>query len=265
MSTQYDNIGTQYNYLKTLPIAKLERVNVRDAVASYVKDAKVLDLACGTGFYSRALLEWGAREVVGMDISTEMVKVAKAEVQKVALAEKQKYSCTVGDASEPFKLGYGSFDLVLGIWLLNYAPNHEVMTKMWKNIANHLRPGGVFVGVMPPPESSVENLLNNIIYHQGPKNGVSLDIIGEVPNGVKTRFTTECDSGKFIFENYHLVKEVYETSAREGGMEGPFRWRPMQLPQNEEDAEQLSAQMEPGYLDKYFTGGEHCGMCVVER
>jgi SAM-dependent methyltransferase len=265
MSTQYDNIGTQYNYLKTLPIAKLERVNVRDAVAPYVKGAKVLDLACGTGFYSRALLEWGAQEVVGMDISSEMVKAAEAEVQKVALAEKQKYSFAVGDASEPFKLDNGPFDLVLGVWLLNYAPDHEVMTRMWKNIANHLRPGGVFVGVLPPPESGVEKLRNNIIYHQGPKHGVTLDIIGEVPNGIKTRFTTEWGSGKFFFENYHLEKEVYEASAQEGGMEGPFRWRPMQLPQSDEEIQLLNTQLEPGYLDKYFLGGGHCGMCVVER
>jgi toxoflavin synthase len=265
MSTQYDNIGTQYNYLKTLPIAKLERINVRDAAAPYVKGAKVLDLACGTGFYTRALLEWGAEEVVGMDISTEMVKAAKAEVQKVALAEKQKYSFTVGDASEPFKLDKGPFDLVLGIWLLNYAPDHEVMTRMWKNIANHLSPGGVFVGLVPPPESGMETLRNNVIYHQGPKNGVTLEIIGEVPNGIKTRFTTEWGSEKFFFENYHLEKEVFEASAREGGMEGPFRWRPMQLPQSEEEIRQLDAQLEPGYLDRYFTAGAHCGMCVVKR
>jgi SAM-dependent methyltransferase len=265
MSTQYDNIGTQYNYLKTLPIAKLERINVRDAIAPYVKGAKVLDLACGTGYYTRALLEWGAEEVVGMDISSEMVKAAKAEAQKVALAEKQKFSFAVGDVSEPFKLDSGPFDLVLGVWLLNYAPDHEVMARMWKNIANHLRPGGVFVGVVPPPESGMETLRNSTIYHQGPKNGVTLDIIGEVPNGLKTRFTIEWGSGNFFFENYHLEKEVYETSAREGGMEGAFRWRPMQLPQSEEEIKQLDAQLETGFLNRYFMGSAHCGMCVVER
>jgi len=123
----------------------------------------------------------------------------------------------------------------------------------------------VFVGVTPPPESGMEILRNNIIYHQGPKNGVTLEIIGEVPNGLKTRFTTEWGSEKFFFENYHLEKEVYETSAREGGMEGPFRWRPIQLPQSEEEIKQLDAQLEPGYLETYFMAGAHCGMCVVER
>ena len=261
MSTQYDNIGAVYDDVKGLPVGRIEHINVRDAVAPYVKGARVLDLACGMGYYTLALLEWGAKEVIGMDISPEMVKAAKAKAAKTG---EQRCSFAVGDASEPFTLASGPFDLVLGVWLLNYAPSAEVMTKMWQNIAGNLRPQGVFVGLMPPPESGMEAVLRNIEYHAGPKNGVSLHVVKEVPNGYKTRLAIQRGSTSFAFENYHLVKEVYESSAREGGMAGPFRWRPMQMPQTEEEVQQVSAGLEPGFWDNYFKG-PHCGMCVVER
>ena len=261
MSTQYDSIGTAYNDLKTLPAARMERLSVRDGVAPYVAGAKVLDLACGTGYYTRALLDWGAKEVVGMDISPGMVKAAKAEA---AQAGEQRCSFAVGDASEPLKLESGPFDLVLGIWLLNYAPDGEVMTRMWQNIAINLRPGGTFVGLTPPPESGLEAVRRNIEYHAGPKNGVSIEIVGEVPDGYKTRFVTRRNEANFEFENYHLQKEVYETSARQGDMEGNFRWRPIQLPQDEEEVKQISAGLDEGFWENYFKS-PHCGMCVVER
>jgi toxoflavin synthase len=261
MSTQYDNIGTAYNDLKALPSARMEHINVRDAVSPLIKGARVLDLACGTGYYTRAMLEWGAAEVVGMDISPEMVKAARAET---APGEGQKCSFAVGDASEPFRIESAPFDLVLGVWLLNYAPNAEVMTKMWRNITNNLRPGGCFIGLMPPPESGMEAVRKNVEYHRGPKNGVTVEIVKEVPDGYKTRFVTRRDEVNFEFENYHLVKEVYELSAREGGMEGTFRWRPIQLPQSEEDVKRISEGLEAGFWDNYFKS-PHCGMCVVER
>lgn len=264
MSTQYDKIGPVYNELKSLPASGIERVNVRDAVAPHVKGAKVLDLACGTGYYTRALLEWGAKEVVGMDISPEMIKVAKAETEQAALAEGQKYSFTVGDASQPFKLESAPFDLVLGIWLLNYAPSAEVMTRMWRNIANNLRPGGCYVGVTPPPESGIDALRKNIEYHRGPTRGVSVHIVEEVPNGFKTKMSVRTGSSSFEFENYHLQKEVYESSARQGGMQGTFRWRPIRRPESEEEFQQLSAGLDAEFWDGYFKS-PHCGMVVAER
>ena len=51
MSTQYDDIGSAYDEMKKLPVAILERENVKAALAPHIHGAKVLDLACGTGYY----------------------------------------------------------------------------------------------------------------------------------------------------------------------------------------------------------------------
>src|SRR3990172_8101428 len=56
------------------------------------KGDRVLDIACGQGFFSRALVEKGA-EVTGVDISPELIKFAKEKAGKnekyfVAAADK---------------------------------------------------------------------------------------------------------------------------------------------------------------------------------
>ena len=76
-STQYDSIGLAYESMKKLPAALLERQNLQSVITPFITNAKVLDLACGTGYYSRLLLSWGASKVVGVDISPKMVEVAQ--------------------------------------------------------------------------------------------------------------------------------------------------------------------------------------------
>jgi len=39
----------------------------------------VLDLACGFGFYTRLLKQHGAAEVIGIDISPEMVRLGREQ------------------------------------------------------------------------------------------------------------------------------------------------------------------------------------------
>lgn len=67
MSTQYNVIQVPYDELRTKSCALMERENIREAVAPFIKEASVLDLACGTGHYSYSFLEWGASRVVGVE------------------------------------------------------------------------------------------------------------------------------------------------------------------------------------------------------
>lgn len=45
----------------------------------YINNAKVLDVGCGTGILTNKLLDAGAKEVYGIDLSPKMIKIAKAK------------------------------------------------------------------------------------------------------------------------------------------------------------------------------------------
>lgn len=75
---QYDAIGAKYILIKQFPTERIESSNLLAAITPNVVGARVLDLACGTGHYTRKLVdEWGAASVVGVDLSPTMIDVAK--------------------------------------------------------------------------------------------------------------------------------------------------------------------------------------------
>lgn len=70
----------------------LDHIARYEFAAGWVKEKKVLDIACGTGYGSRFLFDQGAKTVKGIDIDEKSIKYAQ-----------QRYGCTglefvVGDA-----------------------------------------------------------------------------------------------------------------------------------------------------------------------
>ncbi|MFH9349700.1 class I SAM-dependent methyltransferase [Kitasatospora sp. NPDC017646] len=70
---QYDRIGEAFEGFKALPLVRYGEVPSVLALVGDGRGKTVLDLACGTGFYSRKLRRRGAAEVLGIDISSEMI------------------------------------------------------------------------------------------------------------------------------------------------------------------------------------------------
>ena len=231
MSTQYDDIGSAYDEMKKLPVAILECGNVKSALAPYIKGAKVLDLACGTGYYCRHLIEWGAARVVGVDVSQTMVNVAKQ-----ALRSDDRVSFHVGDCSVPVQYEGGPFDIVLGSWLLNYAANDEELINMYQNISINLKEGGHFVGVTPEPIWDPKTRVEQALASQPTQyEGIILTVKQEIEDGVQTHLLAVTKAGKVEFDGYYLSRNVYEESARAGGMTGTFSWKSMVIPEERED------------------------------
>ncbi len=226
MSTQYDDIGATYEEMRQLPIAILQDANVEAAIAPFIKDAKVLDLACGTGYYSHKFLEWGAKQVVGVDISKGMVDAANAGSTDLG-----KLNFHVGDCSVPFQYDRGPFDVVFGAWLLNYASDGKVMANMFRNASVNLKGSGHFIGVTPPPTNDPRGHCEKALaVAPAQYGGVVVTIERNVEEGVATHLTATMKRGKVEFDAYHLSKKLYERSAREGGLEGALTWRPVDSP-----------------------------------
>ena len=98
---------------------------------------RALDIGCGTGYYSLRLLKMGF-EVVGLDISSKSVKLAKLKTKSHGF---RQVDFNRADASVlPFN--ENSFDVVVAMGsVLNHVPAPE---RMIKEISRVLKPGGLF-------------------------------------------------------------------------------------------------------------------------
>jgi toxoflavin synthase len=72
-AAEYDHIGSKYDeYARTATLKRAERYTFLRIVG--LLDGKgVLDLACGFSFYTQLLKQYGAAQVIGVDISPEML------------------------------------------------------------------------------------------------------------------------------------------------------------------------------------------------
>jgi ubiquinone/menaquinone biosynthesis C-methylase UbiE len=94
-----------------------------------------IDLACGIGQFTRRFRRAGARHVVGVDISAEMITVAR----QTEAAEPLGILHRVGAAAALPVIG--SFDLATGVFLLNYAATASELEAMLRGVASNLSPG----------------------------------------------------------------------------------------------------------------------------
>jgi len=207
---------------------------MQEAVAPFIKDARVLDLACGSGFYSYDFLKWGASKVVGIDISSAMIEEARSS-HVPSDSNGATIEFKVADCSKPVPYEGRPFDLVSGAWLLNYAPSGRDMAEMFRTVALNLTDGGHFVAVTPPPTQDhtafVEAERKARPLKKGGSGGLLCSVTGVVKDGIAFHVHADTRRGKVDFDCYHLRKEVCEASAREGGLSGELEWNVTAVPE----------------------------------
>lgn len=227
MSTQYDDNQGPYDELRKSTISLVERARVRALVAPFIKDANVLELACGSGFYTRYLLRWGAATVIGVDISSAMIDQARA------LNKSEHAEFIVANCDKPTAFPGGPFDLVFGAWFLNYAADKSAMVEMYRNILLNLKPGGHLVAVTPPPTNDpVAYISRECELRPRPtaSGGLYTTIKKEVADGLYAHYHANTPAGDLDFDTYHLRKQVWESAAREAGFQGHIEWSVTDVP-----------------------------------
>ena len=233
MSTQYDTIQAPYDEIRKTSISLIERANVQEAVAPFIKDARVLELACGSGFYSYEFLKWGANKVVGIDISSIMLDEARAAASSRIPSNNSGATIDfqLADCMKPAAYEGGPFNLVFGAWMLNYAPSGKDMVDMFRNVALNLQDGGYFVGVTPPPTQDPAAFVEAERKARPSGSGSLLaSVTGAVEDGITFHVHADTRHGDVDFDCYHLRKDVYEASAREGGLRGELTWSLTSVP-----------------------------------
>lgn len=223
---QYDTIQGPYDYIRTASIAFIERENVYEAVAPFIEKARILELACGSGFYTYSFLDWGASSILGVDISSVMINQAQSLGKDVSFIQ--------ADCSVPKAYDGGPFDVVFAAWLLNYAKDRDELISMFRNISTNLKDGGRFVSITVPPSSNPMESMNAEINARPMPAGSGYLIynhIRDVKDGIYFRVHGETPVGELNFNNYHLKKELYEEAAREAGLKGKLEWGVTKVPE----------------------------------
>jgi ubiquinone/menaquinone biosynthesis C-methylase UbiE len=121
----YERWAPAYPPVAHNPLMRAEQQSMLQAWPD-VAGSRVLDLACGSGRYSRLLLEAGASHVVGLDFCVPML-------QQVSVADRVRASMM----HLPFQPG--AFDAVV----CGLAVAHATDIRPWMvEVARVLRPGG---------------------------------------------------------------------------------------------------------------------------
>ncbi len=205
MSTNYDAIAKEYQASKMLPWRKHVESHTFFQLAGDLATLSVLDLACGEGFYTRQLKHRGAAEVVGVDISEGMIRLAEE-------AEAQNPLGLVYHCQDALTLNLDrKFDLICASYLLNYARNADELFQMGQVIASHLKPGGRFITINSNPDyqATVEAMFpygftrENDSYSEGAE--------------ITWRFY-QPDNSHIAVTNYHLAKSTHETALNQAGL-----------------------------------------------
>ena len=110
-----------------------------------VHGLSILDLGCGEGYCARQLMGRGAERIRGVDISAEMIELARVQENEVPLGIEFVHSPVLEYQGEP-----ENYDLVLSVFLINYL-TIEDMREVMRLAYRSLKPGGRFVFSVPHP------------------------------------------------------------------------------------------------------------------
>ena len=238
---QYDSIGSKYEeYAQTAPLKRAERHNISRLVGD-VTGKRIFDLACGTGYYTRWLKQHGAGQIIGLDISPEMIRVAAQQEE----AEPLGITYQVGNALHLPHLG--PFDLITAVWLFNYVETQKEILRMFKSTYDNLTDGGRLAAYTINPAFNL-NKTNMTKY--------GINVTGETLE--QGRHILE---GEFLTDPplpvtvYRWSQAIYEWAVMEAGFKD-FIWQTSEVAP--EDIEQFGKEYWQDYSDNCIGIGLIC-------
>ncbi len=111
-----------------------------------IKGKRVLDVGCGVGRWCRVLYKMGAEEVVGIDISGEMIKLAEWMTKKENVSYR---NMPISEISFPS----GRFDVITCVTVLQHVTDEEEFRKSVGNLVRLLKRNGKLVIMEVAPSS----------------------------------------------------------------------------------------------------------------
>jgi ubiquinone/menaquinone biosynthesis C-methylase UbiE len=203
MRAQYDSIGNKFGkYTETATHRHADAYTVFQMIGQ-LDGKNVLDMACGQGHYTRKIKQRNALKVIGVDISAEMIRLARLTEED----ERAGIEYLVADCSAPLDLG--EFDIITAVFLFNYAESEDRLLSMFKVAYRHLALGGKLVAYTVNPDYSLES--GNFA-----KYGVEVlsDNFAEDGYNCESQFMTTPPTR---FNYFKWSKDTYEKAAKQAG------------------------------------------------
>ncbi|MFJ3695461.1 class I SAM-dependent methyltransferase [Streptomyces sp. NPDC090052] len=219
MSAQqtYDEIGEAFEGFKALPLAQYVEAPSFLGMVGDVTGKRVIDLACGTGFYSRELKRRGAADVFGVDISGEMIAAAEGIEKTGPLGVRYQ----VGDVAD-LSLADERFDVATAVMLLNYAETVEEFQHLCRKVHESLKSGGEFFMLHQTPDYDFS----------GPSPrpyGFLTELTGEKSGtGPRVKTTALLEGVPISFTSGLARREVFETCLAKAGF-SEITWVPTEV------------------------------------
>jgi toxoflavin synthase len=222
VTTNYDadQVAQQYKKAKEQSWrSRVEEYSLMKRLGD-LRGKRVVDAACGEGYFTRRLRQAGAAQVLGFDVSARMIELARAEEARRPLGI--EYRVHDGRAEPP----QHDFDIAVSAWLLVYARDRAELASMCRGLASWLRPGGRSMNVITNPS----------LYAFDPKPdyrkyGFSIELADRCYEGAPIRLTFHLDGGQLTIENYYLPLAAYESAFRDAGFRD-FQMHPFELAPN---------------------------------
>lgn len=234
--TDYDDFAATYDELRTTGTFLLRRDHIQTHVKPLLttvsgKGANILDLGCGSGAFSRDLLDWGAESVVGVDVSRQMIKRAEEQISLASGKIRQSIKYHVADAKCGQEFPGSPFDLVFGVWIFNYASCKQELVQMFRTASVNLKPGGKVFAVMPPVSQDPRPLIEaHMSLDREKVDGIAPIDVQDVEDGILVHHEGHMPSGsRFSIHTFHIKQSVVEESAREAGLIGEVTWIPQSV------------------------------------
>jgi toxoflavin synthase len=214
--TDYEAMAQTYRESKRLPIKQYSEEFTFFQVLGSVRGLAVLDVACGDGYYTRAMKRQGAARVMGVDSSPTMITYATREEESHLLG----IAYVVGEAETMDVLGV--FDLVTAVYLLVHATSRDQLAAMCQAIVKQLKPRGRFVALTLNPQL-VPGQLPRVEHY---RSGVT--VRGPLYEGAPIDVTMFTASGPLHLCNYYWSQATYESVLHQAGFER-IVWHAMQV------------------------------------
>ncbi len=139
VAEMFDNIAPKYDFLNHFLSFGVDKIWRRKAIKLLMGHSPkvILDVATGTGDFAIASLKTGVQNVIGVDISEEMLAVGRTKIKALGLS--QRISLLKGD-SEDLSFADNSFDAVTVAFGIR---NFENLSAGLNELYRVLKPNGI--------------------------------------------------------------------------------------------------------------------------